>query len=398
MWKMFIQTMRPLIRKFNFIPVLATFFVMGFCDVVGIATSYLKQDFALSESLAGFIPSMVFIWFLFLSVPAAILMNRIGRKAMVQVSNAVTFVGMLIPFFSYTFASAMVAFILLGIGNTLLQVSLNPLLTNVVKGERLTSCLTGGQVVKAVSSFCAPFLALAATAAFGNWKYLFTIYAAITLLSFLLLEVTEIPKEAESGKATSLKEAFGLLGDKTVLLFFLGIFFIVGVDVGTNTVSAKLLIERCGMDVEKASLGASVYFICRTIGAFLGTFLLARMDDIKYLKINLFLAVASMAFLFFVRPAWAILAGIGGIGFFCSSVFSVLFSQALKARPEKANEISGFMITGVCGGAVIPPLMGLATEWVGNQRGSLLVITLCLAYLVWCAFAAGRRQREASIV
>ncbi|MBQ6175709.1 MAG: MFS transporter [Bacteroidales bacterium] len=390
--------MRSLIRKFNFVPVLATFFVMGFCDVVGIATSYLKQDFALSESLAGFIPSMVFIWFLFLSVPAAILMNRIGRKAMVQVSNAVTFVGMLIPFFSYTFVSAMVAFILLGIGNTLLQVSLNPLLTNVVKGERLTSCLTGGQVVKAVSSFCAPFLALAATAAFGNWKYLFTIYAAITLLSFLLLEVTEIPKEAESGKATSLKEAFGLLGDKTVLLFFLGIFFIVGVDVGTNTVSAKLLIERCGMDVDKASLGASVYFICRTIGAFLGTFLLARMDDIKYLKINLFLAVASMAFLFFVRPAWAILAGIGGIGFFCSSVFSVLFSQALKARPEKANEISGFMITGVCGGAVIPPLMGLATEWVGNQRGSLLVITLCLAYLVWCAFAAGRRQREASIV
>lgn len=390
--------MRHLIRKFNFIPVLATFFVMGFCDVVGIATSYLKQDFALSESLAGFIPSMVFIWFLFLSVPAAILMNRIGRKAMVQVSNAVTFVGMLIPFFSYTFASAMVAFILLGIGNTLLQVSLNPLLTNVVKGERLTSCLTGGQVVKAVSSFCAPFLALAATAAFGNWKYLFTIYAAITLLSFLLLEVTEIPKEAGNGKATSLKETFGLLGDKTVLLFFLGIFFIVGVDVGTNTVSAKLLIERCGMDVEKASLGASVYFICRTIGAFLGTFLLARMDDIKYLKINLFLAVVAMTFLFFVRPAWAILAGIGGIGFFCSSVFSVLFSQALKARPEKANEISGFMITGVCGGAVIPPLMGLATEWVGNQRGSLLVITLCLAYLVWCAFAAGRRQREASIV
>ena len=395
---MFEQIMRPLIRKFNFIPVLATFFVMGFCDVVGIATSYLKQDFALSESLAGFIPSMVFIWFLFLSVPAAILMNRIGRKTLVQVSNVITFVGMLIPFFVYNFVSSMVAFILLGIGNTLLQVSLNPLLTNVVKGERLTSCLTGGQVVKAVSSFCAPFLALGATAAFGNWKYLFTIYAAVTLLSFLLLEVTEIPKEAASGKTTSLKEAFGLLGDKTILLFFLGIFFIVGVDVGTNTVSAKLLIERCGMDVEKASLGASVYFICRTVGAFLGTFLLARMDDIKYLKINLFLAVVSMAFLFFVRPAWAILACIGGIGFFCSSVFSVLFSQALKARPEKANEISGFMITGVCGGAVIPPLMGLATEWVGNQRGSLLVITLCLAYLVWCAFAAGRRQREASIV
>lgn len=395
---MFEQTMRPLIRKYNFVPVLATFFVMGFCDVVGIATSYLKVDFALSESLSGFIPSMVFIWFLFLSVPAAIGMNRIGRKAMVQVSNVITFVGMLIPFFSYTFVSCMVAFVLLGIGNTLLQVSLNPLLTNVVKGERLTSCLTGGQVVKAVSSFCGPFIALAATAAFGNWKYLFTIYAAITMLSFLLLGLTEIPKESAEGKKTSIAQAFGLLKDRTVLLFFLGIFFVVGVDVGTNTVSAKLLMERCGMAVDKASLGASVYFICRTAGAFLGTFLLARMDDIKYLKINLLLALVAMAVLFFVKPAWAILAGVGGIGFLCSSVFSVLFSQALKARPEKANEISGFMITGVCGGAVIPPLMGLATQWVGNQRGSLIVITLCLLYLVWCAFAATRTQRDASMV
>ena len=147
--------MKKLIHRFNYVPVLATFFVMGFCDVVGIATSYLKQDFGLSESLSGFIPSMVFIWFLFLSVPAALLMNRLGRKTMVQLSNAITFVGMLLPFFWYSFPSCMLAFVLLGIGNTILQVSLNPLLTNVVSGERLSSCLTGGQVVKAVSSFSA---------------------------------------------------------------------------------------------------------------------------------------------------------------------------------------------------------------------------------------------------
>lgn len=377
--------MKKIIRRFNYVPVLATFFVMGFCDVVGIATSYLKQDFALSESLSGFIPSMVFIWFLFLSVPAALLMNRVGRKTMVQVSNLITFAGMLIPFFWYSFPACMLAFILLGIGNTLLQVSLNPLLTNVVNGERLSSCLTGGQVVKAVSSFCAPFLALFAASAFGNWKYLFTIYAIVTLLSWLLLEVTDIPREE---KGPDIKSAFGLLKDRTILLFFLGIFFIVGVDVGTNTVSAKLLIERCGMPVEKASLGASVYFICRTIGAFLGTFLLTKVDDIKYLKVNLFLAAASMAALFFLPTAPGILCAIGGIGFFCSSVFSVLFSLALKARPEKANEISGFMITGVCGGAVIPPLMGIAAEWTGNQTGSLVIISLCLIYLIYCAFAA----------
>lgn len=383
--------MLALIKKRNAIPVLATFFVMGFCDVVGIATSYVKEDFGLTESVAGFIPSMVFIWFLLLSIPAALLMNRLGRKTMVQISNAITVLGMLIPMISYNLVAVVAAFVLLGIGNTVLQISLNPLLTNVVGEKRLSSALTGGQVVKALSSFSAPFLALLAGSVFGNWKYLFAIYAVVTLLSFLLLEVTEIPREEVSGSGAGFKASFGLLKDKTILLLFLGIFFIVGIDVGTNTVSPKLLIERCGLPVEKASLGASVYFICRTVGAFLGVALLAKMDDIKYLKINLFCAAAGLALLFFAGNITWILVGLGAIGFFCASVFSVLFSLALKARPDKGNEISGFMITGVAGGAVIPPLMGICTQLVGNQTGSLAVLALCLVYLLYCAFAAGQR-------
>lgn len=165
------------------LPVLFGFFVMGFCDVVGISTSYVQKDFALNETLAGFIPSMVFIWFLLLSIPAALVMNRIGRKKMVQASNLVTVAGMLIPFIDYNLVTCMAAFALLGIGNTLLQVSLNPLLTNVVRPETLTSSLTAGQVVKAVSSFCGPFIAAFAAGELGDWQYLFPIYAAITLLS-----------------------------------------------------------------------------------------------------------------------------------------------------------------------------------------------------------------------
>ena len=99
---------------------------------------------------------MVFLGFLRLSVPVALAMNRVGRKRTVQISNVITIVGMLIPFVSYNFATCMVAFALLGIGNTILQVSLNPLLTNVVSGESLTSSLTAGQVVKAVSVRSSP--------------------------------------------------------------------------------------------------------------------------------------------------------------------------------------------------------------------------------------------------
>lgn len=368
------------------LPVLFGFFIMGFCDVVGIATSYVKNDFQLSETLAGFIPSAVFLWFLLLSVPTALLMNKIGRKATVQLSNVVTIVGMMIPFFIYDFTSCMIAFALLGIGNTMLQVSLNPLLTNVVKGDALTSSLTAGQVVKAVSSFCGPFIALLAVKLFGNWQYLFPVFAGITLLSAAWLMMTHIEENAPQGKASSVGETFALLSDKTILLCFLGIVAVVGLDVGMNTVTPKLLMERCSMDIADAGLGSSVYFLCRTCGAFVGAFLLAKMTDAIYFRWNMIAVLVAMAVLFVVSSQVFVLSMVGAIGFFASSIFAVIFSLAMKARPEKANEISGLMITGVFGGAVIPPAMGFMADKVGNQTGSLMIITVCIAYLILCSF------------
>ena len=367
------------------LPVLFGFFVMGFCDVVGISTSYVKNDFGLSETVAGFIPSMVFVWFLLLSIPAAIVMNRIGRKRMVQVSNVITIVGMLIPFVDYNLVTCMVAFVLLGIGNTILQVSLNPLLTNVVKGEALTSSL--------VSSFCGPFIASFAAGVLGNWQYLFPIFAAITLLSALWLMSVRIPEEAPEKNSSSMGAAFSLLGDRTILLLFLGIFFVVGVDVGTNTVAPKLLIERCGFGVEQAGYGSSVYFVCRTVGALIGSILLVRISDVAYFRVNMLAALASAVALFFAQGTVAILVLVGLIGFFCSSIFSVIYSSALKKRPEKANEISGLMIMGVFGGAVIPPLMGVMADTLQSQVGSLLVIAASMLYLVGCSLWLGRARR-----
>lgn len=372
------------------LPVLFGFFVMGFCDVVGIATSYVKQDFGLSETVAGFIPSMVFVWFLLLSIPAAVWMNRLGRKRMVQISNVVTLVGMLIPFIDYSFATCMAGFVLLGVGNTILQVSLNPLLTNVVSGERLTSMLTAGQVIKAVSSFFGPFIAAFALGVLGEWRYLFPIFAAITLVSTLWLMFTDIPRETGVSGTSSLGATFSILKDSRILLLFLGIFFVVGVDVGTNTVAPKLLIEREGMSVDQAGFGSSLYFVCRTVGAFIGSFLLAKMSDVTYFRVNILVALAAVCVLFFAESTAFIMVLVGCIGFFCSSIFSVIYSQAMKSRPDKANEISGLMIMGVFGGAVIPPVMGALTDAIGNQTGSIAVIAACMVYLTFCAFRLRR--------
>lgn len=363
------------------LPVLFGFFVMGFCDVVGIATSYIKNDFGLSETAAGFIPSMVFIWFLLISIPAAMSMNKYGRKKMVIISNIITFTGMLIPFSHYCFATSMIGFVMLGIGNTILQVSLNPLLTNVVSEGKLTSMLTTGQVVKAVSSFCGPFIAAFAISLFGSWQFLFPIYAAITLISTIWLLCTNIPRETSASESSSVKATFSILKDKTILLLFFGIFFVVGVDVGTNTIAPKLLIERAGFDVQQAAYGSSVYFVCRTAGALLGSFILVKMNDITYFRVNITVALAAIISMLIASNTVMIMILVGCVGFFCSSIFSVIYSQAMKSRPDKTNEISGLMITGICGGAVIPPLMGVLADAIGNQNGSIIVIAICIVYL-----------------
>lgn len=368
-------------NKLAILPVLAAFFVMGFCDVVGIATSYIKDEFALSEVVAGFIPSMVFLWFLLLAVPTSFLMNRIGRKNTVQLSNAVTFLGMMIPFVDCSFASCVAAFILLGIGNTILQVSLNPLLSNIVSGEALTSALTAGQVVKALSSFLGPIIALFAAVHLGNWQYLFPIFGAITILSALWLGAARIERENVSGNGTSLGSTFSLLSDRTILLCFVGIICSVGLDVGMNTLTPKLLMERCGMDVAQAGLGASVYFICRTAGAFIGAFLLTRIAGIRYLTINAAIMLLVLGAMFFMQNSSMILMCVGIFAFALSCAFPIIYSLAMQHRRDRANDISGLMVTGICGGAVVPPLMGFAADATRSQNGSIIILLCAVAYL-----------------
>lgn len=377
----------------NALPVLFGFFVMGFCDVVGITSAHVKEDLLgayspeFRDTLSNLIPVALFSMFLIFSVPTGILMNRIGRKKTVLLSNVITIVAMFIPLIEYTFFMSLIAFALLGIANTILQVSLNPLLTNVVKGDKLTSSLTAGQFVKAISSFSAPFIAAFAATILGSWQYIFPIYAVITVLSTIWLMATTIEEESMAGKATSFGSVIAILKDKTILLLFLGILFVVGVDVGINTASSKILMERCGLSSLDAGYGPSFYFAFRTLGAFLGAFFLARFSSVRFFKINIVVAVAALIALIFTGDKMAVFAILGIIGFTIANVFPIIFGMAIQSRPEKANEISGLMITGVFGGAIIPFLMGLMSDALGAQTGAVLVILASALYLLFLAFA-----------
>ncbi|MBR1447521.1 MAG: MFS transporter [Prevotella sp.] len=371
--------------KLAIVPVMLCFFCMGFVDLVGTASNYVKKDLDLTDSVANIFPSLVFFWFLIFSVPTGMLMNKIGRKKTVLLSLAVTVLSLLIPLFGENFAVMLAAFSLLGIGNALMQTSLNPLVSTVMGGGNLASTLTFGQFIKAIASFSAPYLATwGATQLipeFGlNWRILFAIFLVVGVLSTLWLAATPIEEQPIEGKASSFVECFKLLGTPIVLLSFLGIMCHVGIDVGTNTTAPKILMERLGIPLEEALSATGVYFIFRTIGCLTGSFFLRVMKNRTFFIISVVMMALSMCGLFVGTERWMLYAAIALVGYGNSNIFSICFAQALTSMPLKQNEVSGLMIMGLFGGTVFPLLMGFASDAFG-QAGAVMVMAVGVVYL-----------------
>lgn len=376
-------------NKMAIISVMFCFFCMGFVDLVGIASNYVKADLHLSDSVANIFPSLVFFWFLIFSVPTGVLMNKIGRKKTVLLSLVVTAISLLLPLFGESFGIMLCAFSLLGIGNALMQTSLNPLVTCVMNGGHLAAVLTFGQFIKAIASFIAPYLAIWGTTqvipSFGyDWRILFAIFLIIGIFATALLATIQIDEPeataANMSVGNQFAQAFALLGKPLVLLTFLGIMCHVGIDVGTNTTAPKILMERLGMTLNDAAFATSLYFIFRTIGCFTGSFFLRIMKARTFFLISVVLMAASMACLLWGDSKWVLYAGIALVGYGNSNIFSICFSNALMAVPEKQNEVSGLMIMGLFGGTLFPLVMGVASDAMG-QAGAVICMAVGVIYL-----------------
>lgn len=368
------------------LPVMLCFFAMGFVDLVGTASNYVQKDLSLTDTQANLFPSLVFFWFLIFSVPTGMLMNRIGRKRTVLISLAITALSLLIPLSGDSYVVMLVSFSLLGIGNAVMQTSLNPLVTNLISSDRLASTLTFGQFVKAIASFLAPIIAAwGATTylpTFGlGWRSLFAIYAIVSFLAISALGATPIEEERPD-RGSGIGECLRLLGRPFILLCFLGIMCHVGIDVGTNTTAPKIIMERLGLPLEEAGFATSVYFIFRTAGCLLGAFILRAMSQKIFFAISVAMMLAAMGMLFICDTLPAIYTALALIGFGNSNVFSIVFSQALIYSPKERNEVSGLMIMGLFGGTVFPLAMGFAADAAG-QSGAVAVMTAGVAYLLY---------------
>ncbi len=385
--------------KFNqaILPVMFGFFIMGFVDIVGVATSYVKADFTgMDDKVAGLISLSCYLWFLILSIPTGMLMNRIGRKKTVLLSFAITAVAMVVPVVKYTFPVVLVAFTMLGIGNTILQVALNPLVTNVVSAEKLTGTVTLGQFIKAISSFVGPIITAMFAGSVLGWKAVFPVYAAVTLLAMLWLALSPIQEQLIEKSEITFSRTFSLLKDKYIVLYFIGILVLVGVDVGMGVTFPKLLQERCSLPLEKAGLGNSVYFLARTVGAFIGGLALMKYSSKKFFSASVIAALAGLVGLVLSKSLVSVLVFVALFGLGYANLFSIIFSISMLRMPEKTNEVSSLLIVGVCGGAVIPPLLGVITDAFGNQGSALITLAIVWLYMMFLIPFIGKAKSESS--
>ncbi len=371
------------------LPVFMSFIVMGFVDIVGVATGFIKKDFNLTDDLAQLIPSMALFWFFVLSVPSGIMQDKYGKKKMLNIGMFLTGIGMIIPIIHYSFPVMLSAFIVLGIGNTIVQVSANPLLHDVSPKEKYSSYMSLSQFIKAIVSLLGPVIAASMSAAFGNWKLVFAIYAVTSAIAVTWLYLTKIEETKGEAPAT-FRSCFSLLRNPFILVMVLGIFMLVGSDVGMNSNIANFLQRQFGLSLERASLGISLYFTALMIGRFSGAIILNWISSRKFLFLTAMVALAALIVMLLVKSLLIVQIAIFMVGLGSANLFPLIFSIALEKMPERANEVSGLMIMAVSGGAFLPPLMGLVSTNFGVKAG-FLVLVGALLYLLYTGIYALKR-------
>lgn len=370
------------------LPVLAGFFIMGFCDIVAPVTSRIVAELPAGDAArASFLPTMVFLWFLLLSAPVAALMNRWGRKRTALAGYALTALGLMVPYVAGKGCSLgwfFAGFGLLGIGNTVVQVAVNPLLAAIAPEGRMTSYLTVGQIFRNTSLLLlAPVITLLA-AATGSWRLLLPIYALLTLAGGVWLQLTTVP-EPPAVRAAGFGESFRLLRNRRVRLSALGVACFIAADVGIGYVAPQLIARP------DAILTTTGFYACRIVGTLVGAWVLAHYSDVRYLGWNMAGALALVIVLLVVRGDAAIYGAVGLLGFAMACVFATFFAVATRAEAEHANAVSGLLVLAIAAGALPGPVCGALIRATGSPQAGLLFPAACIVYMLWAAFRLQRK-------
>lgn len=367
--------------------VMCSFLAMGFYDLIGVASNYVKSDFNLSDTTIGTFSFLLFLSFLLFSIPTSQLMSRIGQKNTVILSMVLMGGALGTLLASYTFTGVLLFFLILGVGITLIQVAASPLLANIVSGKKLASALTLGQFVKALGSFAIPFMAAWSVSYFGTWTGILPVIIGFGVFTAFVLFLVPIKEQRIASTEMSVKSTLTLLRRPIIRITFFAMLCHVGIDVGMNIYGPQLLMEQTGCSVEVGTYANSVYFLLRTIGCFMGSILLSKLPHRIVFNIGCVLIGIGILGLLFSTSLYWLYFFVGLVGIGNSNVFPIFVSRCLLSLPNQKNEVSALMIMGLFGGAIFPFFMGVASDLMASQIGAFIVLALATIYMsLWNIF------------
>lgn len=376
-------------------PIFLAFLAMGFGDVVGPLVSLVKDSFEVSNFVASLMTTSGFIMFGVLSIPLGVFQDKRGKKFILSLGLLIALFGLIIPIVfgmygppaviepgSHTKLYALfVSIFLLGAGATTLQVAGNPIMRDVSAEGRYSSNLSMGQSIKAIGSSLGFLVPPFAAVWFGlDWTILFPLFALILLITILWVNSLQIQeKKSLDVKPATLGSSLALLKNPFVFLMVLGIFLYVGAEVSMSAQIPILMDKVYDFKEFGLWLAWGLFFLPIFLGRLAGAFLLRKVKAGKFLIFSITLSALGMLLLFFGSQFFAF-TGIVMIGLGFANIFPLIFSITVDAMPERANELSGLMVTAIVGGAIIPPITGAIADI--HVLLGFLVPAACIVYII----------------
>jgi len=373
------------------------FFVISFLtNILGPLVPDIIKGFSLSLTLAGFLPFSFFVAYGVMSIPAGFLLDRFGQKPILIAAFVLAFGGSFLFASFPTFTVALVSLFMIGIGMTMLQVAINPLL-RVAGGFGAASFMSPHVYSYLVTNLqgegagAGGVLGLLARLVPSDlpWVSLYWVFTVVTLAMILVLFAVRLPKVElkEDEKAGAASSYIELLKDRYVWLFFFGIFAYVGTEQGIANWVSRFLETYHGLDPQVEGARAVSYFWgLLTAGCLLGLVLLKLIDARKVLVAFTAASMVSLG-IALVGSTQVSYVAFMMVGFFLSVMWSVIFSLALNSVAEHHGSFSGILCTGIVGGAVVSALVG----WLGDHFGlrvGMTVLFVSMGYILSIGFWA----------
>ncbi|RLD13568.1 MFS transporter [candidate division KSB1 bacterium] len=387
------------------------FFVISFLtNILGPLIPDIIKGFHLSLTLAGFLPFSFFIAYGVMSIPAGMLVERYGEKPVMVSAFALAFLGALLFALFPTYLVAMSSLFMIGVGMAMLQVAINPLLRVAGGEEHFAFNSVLAQLFFGSASFLSPFLYSYLVRNLQSdpqgqpwfidllrhlvpanlpWVSLYWVFALVTLFMVIILYLVRLPRVElqEDEKAGAWQTHKELFKNKTVILFFIGIFAYVGTEQGVANWISKFLQTYHGLDPQTVGAHTVSYFWgLLTVGCLLGLLLLKLFDSRYVLIAFAAAAIVALSFALFGSAQIAIYA-FPAVGFFASVMWSIIFSLALNSLEKHHGSFSGILCTAIIGGAVVPVIIG----WLGDHFGlrtGMMFLYLTLGYIFSIGFWA----------